>query len=147
MYVAEILNSMPPEELNSTAVVFADESLLLPFLHAYDCSKANLTMGYPLKALPEYHLLETLINLVKNSNRFLAADKNAERIFYHKDVMALYQNPLIRTSFFENEDAFDSFINELIQKNKVFMTYEEIPKIHTLPLPNLGLNGEALLDE
>ncbi len=147
MYAAEILNSMPPEELNSTAVVFADESLLLPFLHAYDCSKANLTMGYPLKALPEYHLLETLINLVKNSNRFLAADKNAERIFYHKDVMALYQNPLIRTSFFENEDAFDLFINELIQKNKVFMTYDEIPKIHTLPLPNLGLNGEALLHE
>lgn len=147
MHAAEILNSMSPEELNATAVVLADESLLLPFLHAYDCSKANLTMGYPLKALPEYHLLETLINLVKNSNRFLAADKNAERIFYHKDVMALYQNPLIRTSFFENEDAFDSFINELIQKNKVFMTYEEIPKIHTLPLPNLGLNGEALLDE
>ncbi len=147
MYAAEILNSMSSEELNSTAVVLADESLLLPFLHAYDCSKANLTMGYPLKALPEYHLLETLINLVKNSNRFLAADKNAERIFYHKDVMALYQNPLIRTSFFENEDAFNSFIVALIETNKVFMTYNEIPKIETLPLPNLELNGEALLEE
>ena len=56
---------MTEKELDKTAVVLADESLLIPFVHAYDCSNVNLTMGYPFQALPIYHLIETILALLK----------------------------------------------------------------------------------
>ena len=49
--------------LEKTAIVLADEKLLLPLLHALPAQveKINVTMGYPLKATPLYGLLENLL--------------------------------------------------------------------------------------
>lgn len=48
-----------------TAVVLADENLLLPLLHALPESlgKPNVTMGYPIRSTLAYSLLERLIDL------------------------------------------------------------------------------------
>ena len=61
LYATELLNKMSAEELDNTAVVLADESLFFPFIHTYGKTRANYTMGYPLKATAAYSLLEILI--------------------------------------------------------------------------------------
>src|SRR5690606_18392020 len=45
-----------PEELSNTAVVLADENLLLPLLQSFPANidKANITMGLPLDSTPLY---------------------------------------------------------------------------------------------
>lgn len=155
MLVADKLNKMSQEELHSTAVVFADESLLIPFIHAYDCKNANITMGYPIQGLPIFHLLESIIHLALNSQRFLTKSEEidtpteaSDMLFYHKDIMAFYQNPLIKSNFWEEDSDHYQFIQkELVEKNRIFFKFEDIPRIDTLKIPNFKKNGKAFLFE
>jgi len=55
--------------LNDTVLVLADETMLVPFVHAYNTEKANITRGYPLCAtFPAQQLLQ-LIDEEKQNNR------------------------------------------------------------------------------
>ncbi|MBO7628462.1 MAG: hypothetical protein J6S87_00755, partial [Bacteroidales bacterium] len=95
-YAIEQLNRIEKEEgsLNNTVLVFADEKLLIPFIHCYDCSKANLTMGYPLATTPAYALLATLISCARNGQRFQSMQQQDEMLYYHRDVFSFFRNPL-----------------------------------------------------
>ena len=81
--------------LDETALVFADESLVVPFVHAYDCTKANLTMGYPIQNTTAYQLLQIILDLTKNSFRFAKIQQVDQKIYYHKDLVLFFQNPLV----------------------------------------------------
>ncbi|MEG2070008.1 MAG: hypothetical protein RR034_01370, partial [Bacteroidales bacterium] len=145
-YAIEKLNQIEKEQgnLNHTALVFADESLLLPFLHAYDCSQANLTMGYPLSATPTYNLLQTLLETAKNGNRFMEIQGSNQFLHYHKDILTFFRNPLIINHFFQNQEKHTSFINHLIQSNKIFFTNEDFDS-QTFHYPLLQGNGKNIL--
>jgi CRISPR/Cas system-associated exonuclease Cas4 (RecB family) len=97
----EILNSIKvkQENLNNTVLVFADESMLLPFVHAYNCENANITMGYPLSATFAAQQLQQYIDTEKQNNRL-------QKPIYHlktqgfeflKYLMSIFQK-------FENEN-------------------------------------------
>jgi len=66
----EILNDIKLKQgnLNDTALVFADESMLLPFLHIYNCENANITMGYQLNDTLAAQQLLQLIEEEKQNN-------------------------------------------------------------------------------
>ena len=65
------LGEMPSNQVNNTAVVLADESLLIPVLYAIPASinNINITMGYPLKAYPGVWFVEALLQWHKSSNK------------------------------------------------------------------------------
>jgi len=69
--VIEILNTIEQQQgnLNSTVLVFADETMLIPFVHAYNCENANITMGFPLRATFAAQQLLQCIDTEKQNNR------------------------------------------------------------------------------
>ena len=92
-HIAEIINSLPKEELDKrTAIVLTDENLLIPLLHSLPESvgSVNVTMGYPLKTTLAYSLLERLIALQAHSRT-----KEESTLYYHADVTGLLSHPYI----------------------------------------------------
>ena len=120
-YAIEQLNRIEKEEgsLNNTVLVFADEKLLIPFIHCYDCSKANLTMGYPLAATPAYALLASLISCARNGQRFQSIQQQDEMLYYHRDVFSFFRNPLIVNYLFSNTQQHGEFIKDLLALNSI----------------------------
>jgi hypothetical protein len=123
LYAIEQLNRIEQEEgsLNNTVLVFADEKLLTPFIHCYDCGKANLTMGYPLNATPAYALLSVLLETARNSQRFQNMQQG-EFLYYHRDVFSFFRNPLVVNYLFPDKNVHEQFLKELIALNSIFFT-------------------------
>ena len=93
-YVADILRSLPPEQLDKrTAIVLTDENLLLPLLYSLPegLEGINVTMGYPLRQTLVYTFIERLTQLQAHCRR----RKDAEAQFYHVDVTGLLAHPYI----------------------------------------------------
>ena len=80
------------EAFDSTALVLADESLLVPVVSAAGCRSQhiNVTMGYPLQDTPVYSLICQLIDLQKDYRKI-----DGEDFFYHRSVLAVLNHQLI----------------------------------------------------
>ena len=84
--------------MSDTAVVLADEELLLPFLSAYkpDDLNINATMGFPFAATPVCSLLRQLM-AVYESVFALTADDSLELSFSGEQMEQLWLHELLRT--------------------------------------------------
>jgi len=85
-YVGELLSGYSEEKLNHTALVLADESLLLPILHSLpsNVKQVNITMGVPLKTLPASVFFELVLF-------FQMKEVNT---LYYKDILGILNHPL-----------------------------------------------------
>jgi hypothetical protein len=85
-YAGNYLAALDPEERKKTAVVLADEGLLMPLLTALpaDIGPVNVTMGMPLSALPIHGCTEAFIaihtHFLKHGSFHLA---DVERLLLH----------------------------------------------------------------
>jgi CRISPR/Cas system-associated exonuclease Cas4 (RecB family) len=97
--------SVNSQEAHHTAIVLADENLLLPALTSLPANveSINITMGYPLKFSPVYSLIKDLLTLQKN----LRSDEKNDIVFDHRDVLNILSN-----SFFN--DKPDNLTSSLI---------------------------------
>lgn len=113
-YAIDCLENIKEQQgnLDDTALVLADESLLLPFLTAYDASEANITMGYPISATPAYALLDSILNAYQTSQRYQMG-MHGQFLYHFKDVVSILRNPYVKKYLFENEDEFQSVMNEI----------------------------------
>lgn len=104
-------------DMSDTAVVLADEDLMLPFLSAYkpDDLNINATMGFPFTATPVCSLLLQLM-AVYESVFALTADDSAELSFSGEQVELLWQHELLRT-----ESPSEAFLPTVIR-------YSQLPK-------------------
>lgn len=114
------LEANKSERFDKTAVVLCDESLLAPFLNVVPSSIGdfNVTMGFPVKSSPVYTLVKGLVDIDRHSR----ADKNGRVLFYHRNIMALLNNPLIKNiagSF------VDELNNRLVTENLVYLTPDD----------------------
>jgi len=96
-YAGQLLEEMmkePDFKLERTALVLPDENLLFPVLYALpeELKDVNVTMGYPLRVTPLYHLFESLISLRKNQR----TENVAGNTFYFRDVLNILNHPYIR---------------------------------------------------
>lgn len=123
--------------LDETALVFGDESLIVPFVHAYDCTKANVTMGYPIQNTIAYQLLQIILDLTKNSFRFSKIQQVDYKIYYHKDIVLFFQNPLVTQAFFGGNAEAYSAVNEIVANNQIFISQKDISPL----IPNLPSQG------
>lgn len=101
---------------DNTAIVLADEDLLIPVLQSIPNSieNVNITMGYPVINTPIYSLLEHVIELQKN------ARKNS---FYHKDVTAILNHQYINTYFSKEANNLLQFIRT---NNRIIISKDEL---------------------
>ena len=143
-HAIEILNEIEQKEgnLDHTVLVFGDESLVVPFVHAYDCSKANLTMGYPIQNTTAYQLLKLLVRLTKNAQRFSNLQNSSQPIYYHKDIISFLQNPLIINAVFGGSEKANQVVNNLVFNNQVFISSKDLPPA----IPLLPFEGIVFIE-
>ncbi len=117
--------------LDSTAVVLADESLLVPFLSAYAHEDANVTMGYPFSSTPAYTMLNTLLELYGAATALRL--HSSEKLRYHRrDLSTLLHNPLVKRYAFNDLNTVRNTVNDIARGFKVLYTQSELPE-GTLP--------------
>jgi CRISPR/Cas system-associated exonuclease Cas4 (RecB family) len=111
-----------PESHTRSALVLADETLMLPAIHAIPDSwnKINVTLGYPLKNTPAYGLIEALMTL----QRSMRITKQGKVWFYHRHLLALLRHQYISTIL---GDWGRQLVNDLISANRVFIERSQIP--------------------
>jgi len=100
--VSKILekSGMDGNDGDETAIVLADEELLMPVLHALpeNLREINVTMGYPVNATPVFSLMQHLIMLQKNTGRH--GGKTAR--YHYNDVLNVLQHQYISLRFPED---------------------------------------------
>lgn len=130
-YVTEILEDiycdkngtlLPNPDLEETAIVLPDETLLQPMLNSIpDCiDKVNVTMGYPLINSHTATFVSQLEELHKKSRQ----KKSGEISFHHKSVMALLSHPFLTSVL--PEEQLKSIKEEIIGRNLVYIPLEQL---------------------
>jgi len=112
--VSQLLESIPDltqANAHHTAVVLADENLLMPVLTSLpdNLGDINITMGHPLKQTLVYTLLKHLMDLQTNARR---TDNNIR--FNYKDVVSILKHSLL-TGLLSNTDG--DLIKEIVKTN------------------------------
>lgn len=121
---AHFLRQLPKDELQSpkTAVVLADEQLLLPVLHALpeETERVNITMGYPLRHTAVASLTDTLFSLHEHAKRFSIRTREGELKYYHIDLVRLLRHPWVRMLFAKTQ-LTDQLADQMARRNVVFI--------------------------
>lgn len=112
--INDFLKEAGKEGMN-TALVLADENMLLPALHGIpgEIDHINVTMGYPLKNTPAYGLIELLFELQLR----LRPNQNNKVWFHHKLVTPILQHQYI--TMLEPEGSKE-LLKLIIKQNELF---------------------------
>ncbi len=100
-YTTQLLSQLTEEEIRSTAVVLADENLLMPLLQAIpqNIKQVNVTMGAPLSIFPITDLFRLLLLIQQQGGSSI----------YHRHLDALLNHPVI-TYFLEQPQELNQEI-------------------------------------
>ncbi|WP_192820769.1 PD-(D/E)XK nuclease family protein [Rufibacter sp. LB8] len=133
----EIREKDPSAEI---AIILPDETLLLPVLHSIsdEVTDYNVTMGLSFKGTPLFNLVDLLFE-VHLTGVVQPADTGYKvNRYHHVAVTKLLQHPFLRryeqylNSVAEREtdlDLFQHVLDEMVQRNSVLLTAEEIIKL------------------
>jgi hypothetical protein len=107
------LPDLTAESAHHTAVVLADENLLMPVLTSLPetLGDINITMGYPLKHTLVYSLIRHLMDLQRNATVTLSGIR-----FGHKEVISVLRHTLI-AEFLNGSDK--NIIDEITSSNQI----------------------------
>ncbi|XOK05046.1 PD-(D/E)XK nuclease family protein [Patiriisocius sp. Uisw_047] len=109
-YVGDLLSKMSAAALEETAIILADEALLVPMLHSLPANvkKVNVTMGVPLATFPLSSFFDILLQLkIKDTSQIYYRDIN--NIVTHPFGKLLFKNGGdIITYLQENNIAYSS---------------------------------------
>ena len=118
----------------NTALVLADENLLMPVLHSIpeEVGKFNVTMGYPIQQLSLATFFDLLFKLQMNADRQRGNGSISSVRFYYKDLKKFLLHPgfsmLCDSQFNEKEipKRIRSFIKYLDSNNILFIGWKQI---------------------
>ena len=92
--------SATPRRPPKTAIVLADETLLIPVLYALDESVVdlNVTMGLSLKSSLLFTLVDTLFEMQRTVHEFRTKDGRDLRIpkYHHRHVVKVLNHPFVK---------------------------------------------------
>ncbi|MEI6523243.1 MAG: PD-(D/E)XK nuclease family protein [Bacteroidota bacterium] len=102
-------------DLKNTAIVLADENLLIPVLNSLpkDLSKVNVTMGYPI----ELTQCRQLIDLYLKVFQFDENHSKSNQIYYYTDLNKIFHHPLINIILYKQNIFFPK--NRLKESNYI----------------------------
>ncbi len=106
-HLLETINTTNPGQLNNMALVLADESLLVPMLHALpkEIAKVNVTMGLALTNTLLCDFFTTLMSLPINKSK---------RGWYYKDIQLLLANPYTKILLHEADNRYIPLLKDKI---------------------------------
>ncbi|RLD80550.1 MAG: hypothetical protein DRJ15_06760 [Bacteroidetes bacterium] len=133
-YAGEILLQLIKEKgsLDRTALVLSDESLLLPMLNSIpeEAGDFNVTMGLALKHTPLYSMIDTILSLQRNADRFREMRQGKQRAFYSKDLLRLICHPWFNMLLPGGSVNLAMEINEKVRNsNRIFIPANEIKEL------------------
>jgi hypothetical protein len=107
------ISGINPENAHHTAVILADENLLMPLLTSLpeDMGDINITMGHPLKQTLVYTFLKHLIDLQRNAVVTDGIEK-----FSYREVVSILKHSLI-TGLLGQSD--NDLVKDIVAKNLV----------------------------
>ena len=127
-YLGTLLNQQVSKgsELRNHAVILADEHLLFPTLYALppQIDRLNITMGYPLRETPVYHLIASLSGLLRNMRK-----QGEQWGFAYQDVLNILANSYVQSTAASEIRKLREHIRE---KNLLYIT-RDIIKAFELP--------------
>lgn len=115
-FVGKCLLEIPQEKWEKTAIVLADENLLLPVLQSIDNQKfpLNITMGYPLKQTPLNDFFGAYFKLYLSQT------------WYYKEIENLLTQPIIQSLF--SDTYVQKTLEEIRDKNWVYVSKPNLMK-------------------
>ncbi|MEM6628954.1 MAG: PD-(D/E)XK nuclease family protein [Bacteroidota bacterium] len=132
-YLGTLLHEQLPKDtqLRNHAVVLADEHLLFPSLYKLppQVDRLNITMGYPLRETPVYHLIASLSGLLRNMRR-----QGEAWGFAYQDVLNILSNSYVQSIAARELRKLREHIRE---KNLLYVTQDIIKEFE---LPSLILD-------
>lgn len=132
-------------EYRDTAVVLADENLLLPVLQSLpdEVEKVNITMGYPINNSPIYTFFERFIHLHQKAELYFEQRKTVA--FYYKDVFNLLEHPFLAAISSEITTATIHAAKAKVEgANAVYLTFSDIENYIPI-LDGIGIKNEKEL--
>jgi len=126
-------------DMENTAVVLNDESLVIPLLNSVPqrIEHFNLTMGLPLKQTPMFSVIEALLDMNENAIKF---DKTGgERLNIHyKDILKITGHPYINElfAFYDSMGAVSNLNKRLRESNRIFYSAKDVESLF------LGFNDD-----
>lgn len=104
--------------LQNTAVVLAEENLLIPVLYSLPSkvTSLNVTMNYDSKSNPVQLFFTKLFKMHIN-----ALNRGKKPVFYHKEVLDVLSHPLI-----ENIADSKEFVHEINKRNLSFFQLDKL---------------------
>lgn len=139
-----ILGEIPgitSDNAHHTAIVLADENLLMPVLTSLpeNMGDINITMGLPLKHTLVYTLLRHLMDLQRNTR-----ESSGSNLFNHRDVISIIRHSLLSDLL----DGSESEVPDKIVKNnllwvpgELFSQYPLLSRIFTKPSSPAALSA------
>ena len=116
--ISNLVHELP--DLNAanahhTAIVLADENLLMPVLTSLpdNVGDINITMGHPLKQTLVYTLMKHLMDLQRTAS---ITDSNIR--FSYKEVFSILKHPLLSDLM---DDSDKLIINKIIKTNLIWV--------------------------
>jgi CRISPR/Cas system-associated exonuclease Cas4 (RecB family) len=108
------------EQLEKTAILLTDESLLMPVLHSIPGSieEINITMGFPFENSPIYSLIESVCRLHSQASTIEKNDK-----FFYKNILEILSHPYI---YHTDETAVRAFMQLILRNNKIYLSSAEL---------------------
>lgn len=125
-HVGEILSNLTPRQLQSTALVLGEESLLVPILNSLpnNVPALNITMGYPLKYSPFAYLFDTVFEFYKTR----------ESSYYYKTVISLLSNPVIQRI---TRERCKNVVAVIKKENLLYLTPKQITRLFEDKVPEV----------
>jgi len=119
---AELL-AMSSEEIEKTAIILADETLISALVQNIPANvgQANITLGLPLTQTPVKSWVETIFRIQENKKRFKT------KAIYHADLIGfLHQVFVLACASNEEKNKMAEIEFKTSSKNKVFQTPSKI---------------------
>ena len=134
--ISKLISGLPDltlENAHHTAVVLADENLLIPVLTSLpdNISDINITMGHPLKHTLVYTLVKHLMDL-----HITSVSTNGVLRFSFRNVVSILKHPLMTDLLTESDNMIAA---EIAETNQVWVPSEKfsdsgyLSKIFTKP--------------
>jgi len=125
--IGELLSKLDAKTIEKTALVLADENLLLPVLNSLpeNITNTNITMGLPLQLSPINYVFEKLFEIHKTESKNI----------YFKDLLVISQNEFIKPLF--QIEGIDKAFQKLKSTNKTSYTLTELEAVFKTEIPLL----------
>ncbi|MCC7332960.1 MAG: PD-(D/E)XK nuclease family protein [Flavobacteriales bacterium] len=146
-YLPTIIKSLnSTNQYKDTAIVLADENLLIPVLDSIpeEVENINVTMGYPLKNVPLNNFFELYLSTTLNANRF---GKGKHLRYHYKDIIKLFKLSFSEQLFGKN--TTEECISKIVGENIIFIekeTLEELNRKLTIPFLEI-FHADSLINK